>query len=125
TYGDGIIQSQTDVGGWPVLKSSEPPVDSDHDGIPDWWEKKYGLNPNDPSDAAKDSNGDGYTNLEKYLNGIDPTKKIDWRKPENNVNRLSENSLMEPHKVTPLTTRPMATATRAPASRPATTPALP
>ena len=28
-----------------------------------------GLNPNDPADGAKDS-GDGYTHLEKYLNGI-------------------------------------------------------
>ena len=46
------------------------PVDSDHDGIPDDWEKAHGLNPNDPSDANKDLNGDGYTNLEKYLNSL-------------------------------------------------------
>jgi len=75
TYGDGVVRSQNDVGGWPELKSAEPPVDSDHDGIPDWWERKYGLNPNDPADGNGDLNGDGYTNLEKYLNGIDPTRK--------------------------------------------------
>ena len=46
------------------------PVDSDHDGIPDDWEKAHGLNPNDPADANKDLNGDGYTNLEKYLNSL-------------------------------------------------------
>jgi hypothetical protein len=89
TFGkDGIIDTVADVGGWPEYKSAEPPVDSDGDGIPDWWEKKYGLDPNDPSDANKDLNGDGYTNLEKYLNGIDPTKKVDYRDPGNNVNPL-------------------------------------
>jgi hypothetical protein len=46
------------------------PVDSDHDGIPDEWEKAHGLNPNDPADANGDVNGDGYTNLEKYLNSL-------------------------------------------------------
>jgi hypothetical protein len=56
--------------------------------MPDEWEKKYGLDPNDPSDAAKDLDGDGYTNLEEYLNGTDPTKFIDYAKPENNVNTL-------------------------------------
>lgn len=67
----GIIDSQTDVGGWPPYRSAEAPVDSDHDGIPDAWELQHGLNPKDPSDAARDS-GDGYTFLEKYLNSIKP-----------------------------------------------------
>ncbi len=44
--------------------------DSDHDGIPDAWEKAHGLNPSDPADAQK-LNPDGYTNLEHYLNGSD------------------------------------------------------
>jgi hypothetical protein len=42
--------------------------DSDHDGIPDAWEKTHGLDPSDPTDAEK-LNADGYTNLEHYLNG--------------------------------------------------------
>jgi pectate lyase len=100
TFGQGVVQDASNVGGWPELKSAEPPIDSDHDGIPDWWEKKYGLNPNDASDGAKDMNGDGYTNVEKYLNGLDPTKKIDWRKPENNVNTLKPGSLDEPGATT-------------------------
>src|SRR5262249_4078314 len=88
----GILDTPADVGGWPDYKAGEPDVDTDGDGIPDWWEKKYGLDPNDPSDAAKDANGDGYPNIEKYLNGIDPTKFVDYTKPENNVNPFHRRS---------------------------------
>jgi len=52
----------------PWLAAGEACADSDHDGIPDAWEKAHGLNANDPSDAQK-WNADGYTNLEHYLNG--------------------------------------------------------
>ncbi len=47
-------------------------VDTDHDGLPNDWEKKYGLNPADPADAAKDSDGDGFTNLEEFQAKTDP-----------------------------------------------------
>ena len=69
TKKSGIIDSQNDVGGWPELKSKKAPIDSDHDGIPDSWEKKNGLNPNNPDDRNKIAS-DGYTMLEKYLNSI-------------------------------------------------------
>jgi hypothetical protein len=74
TYGTskGIIDSQTTVGGWPTLNSTAAPADSDHDGMPDEWELKHNLNPNDDSDRNGDFNGDGYTNLEKYLNSLCP-----------------------------------------------------
>lgn len=52
-------------------------ADADHDGLPNEWEVKYGLNPNDPSDAAKDTDGDGFTNLEEFLAKTDPTNKDD------------------------------------------------
>lgn len=66
----GIITTPSDVGGWPTLKSAEPPADTDEDGMPDEWEKAHDLNPNDASDAAKDRNDDGYTNIEEYVNGL-------------------------------------------------------
>src|SRR5207248_7241982 len=84
TEGKGIITDIKQVGGYPEYKG-EPYKDSDGDGMPDEWETKYGLNPNDPSDAAKDLSGDGYTNIEKYIDGIDPTKKMDWKDLKNNV----------------------------------------
>jgi pectate lyase len=83
----GIITDVKQVGGYPEYKG-EPFKDSDGDGIPDEWEKKYGLNPNDPADAAKDCNGDGYTNIEKYINGLDPKVKIDWTDLRNNHDPL-------------------------------------
>ncbi len=49
-----------------------PPKDSDNDAMPNEWELKHGLNPNDPSDNTNDPDGDVYTNLEEYLNRTDP-----------------------------------------------------
>ncbi|MCD8165083.1 MAG: thrombospondin type 3 repeat-containing protein, partial [Bacteroides sp.] len=89
SYKQGIITDIRQVGGLPEYKG-EPYLDSDGDGIPDAWELKYGLNPNDPSDAVLDCNGDGYTNIEKYINGIDPTKKVDWTDPKNNYDTLAK-----------------------------------
>jgi hypothetical protein len=83
----GIITHPSQVGGYPEYKGS-PYKDSDGDGMPDEWEIKYGLNPNDPSDAAKDNDNDGYTNLEEFLNGTDPTKFVDYTKLTNNVDVL-------------------------------------
>ena len=48
-------------------------VDSDNDGLPNDWEKKYGLNPNDPADADLDKDGDGFTNREEFEAKTDPT----------------------------------------------------
>jgi hypothetical protein len=68
----GLPDSQDDVGGWdnyPEMKRSVD-WDTDRDGMPDTWEKQHGLNPTDANDGNKDLNGDGYTNLEKYLNSL-------------------------------------------------------
>jgi len=65
----GIIDSQTDVGGWPKLNFLPAPKDSDRDGMPDDWEIANGLDPN-----KADHNGNKlhpqYTNLEVYLNSL-------------------------------------------------------
>lgn len=50
-------------------------ADADHDGMPNDWEKKYGFNPEDPSDARQDADGDGFTNLEEYKAGTNPREK--------------------------------------------------
>lgn len=75
-------------------KAWTPYVDSDMDGMPDEWEQRYGLNPNDPMDANRDYNGDGYTNIEKYINGIDPRTKTDWRDLKNNYDTLTQKSTL-------------------------------
>ncbi len=69
SYKVGIITHPAQMGGLPKYKG-KPYKDSDLDGMPDKWEKAHGLNPNDPSDANGDMNGDGYTNIEKYINSI-------------------------------------------------------
>jgi len=67
-----IIDHPSDVGGWPELRSAPAPADADNDGMPDQWEAKHGLNPRDASDATGDADGDGYSNIEEWLNGTDP-----------------------------------------------------
>lgn len=71
TFGDGIIDSQKQVGGWPELKSAPAPVCSSGDGIPDDWKKSHSLDLKDPK-VGKKVAGNGYTNLENYLNSLVP-----------------------------------------------------
>jgi len=51
---------------------TDVPIDADGDGLPDVWEKKFGLNPIDPSDAVADADNDGFTNLEEFEAKTDP-----------------------------------------------------
>ncbi len=53
------------------IKSGLPYADSDHDGMADDWENIHGFNPN-IKDGNGDADGDGYTNLEEFLNGTTP-----------------------------------------------------
>ena len=70
----GFPDSQEDVGGYedyPEITINLDEFDTDRDGLPNWWEEMFGLNPNSPegdfSDSNADDNMDGYTNLEEYL----------------------------------------------------------
>jgi hypothetical protein len=65
-----LIDSQNDVGGWPVLKSLPARPDSDSDGMPDEWEKIRGLHSNDASDGNNYTLNKNYTNLEVYINEL-------------------------------------------------------
>ncbi len=95
SYKHGIITSIEQMGGFPKYKKYTAWKDTDGDGMPDEWEIANGLNPNDPSDANLDCNGDGYTNIEKYINGIDTKKKVDWTDLRNNHDTLDgKTSLM-------------------------------
>ncbi|QEG37972.1 pectate lyase family protein [Bythopirellula goksoeyrii] len=66
-----LIDSQADVGGWPAYGAGELPADADNDGMPDEWETQHGLDPA-VDDHLGDPDGDGYPNLEEYLNGGEP-----------------------------------------------------
>jgi len=65
-----IIDDEAEVGGWPELESATPLPDTDHDGMPDEWELAHCLDPCEPNDTSDDRNGDGYTNIEEYINWI-------------------------------------------------------
>lgn len=88
SYKLGIITDPAQMGGYPEYKGT-PYKDSDNDGMPDEWEIANGLNPNDPSDANGDCNGDGYTNIEKYINGINTRTRVDWSDLRNNYDTLA------------------------------------
>jgi len=86
----GFVTDPSEVGGWPEYKGA-PYKDSDSDGMPDDWEKAHGLNPNDASDAIGDLNSDGYTNIEDFINGLDPrAKKVDWSDLKNNMDQRNK-----------------------------------
>lgn len=66
---NGFVGSPKAAGGWPILKAGTAPTDTDHDGMPNKWEKKHGLDPNNAEDRNL-IDKDGYTMLENYLNAI-------------------------------------------------------
>lgn len=73
----GIIDTPVDVhdadgspnAPWPMYATYHVPVDTDHDGMPDTWERAIGSDPA-VANHNDDPNGDGYTLLEDYLNWL-------------------------------------------------------
>lgn len=69
TRGGRIIDDPSQVGGWPSLPATSAPTDSDRDGVPDAWEREHGTKP-DVKDSNRDVDGDGWTNVEEWLNAL-------------------------------------------------------
>lgn len=69
---NGIIDSQNDVGGWPIysFNPTDFKPDTDGDGMPDCWEEKHKLNKTDASDGVLSTLDKNYTNIEVYLNEL-------------------------------------------------------
>ena len=70
TENDVTPQSGTSgppIGGYPTLAAGTAYTDADDDGLPDAWETLYGV-----SDPDADPDGDGYSNIEEFINGTDP-----------------------------------------------------
>ncbi|MNK11509.1 hypothetical protein D3C87_295510 [compost metagenome] len=65
----GIIDSQTDVGGWPQLNQTAVLKDTDGDGMPDAWEIANKLDPNKANANGRDLSS-GYDNIEVYINSL-------------------------------------------------------
>jgi pectate lyase len=82
----GIVENIDQVGGYPeyTFDPATVPADTDNDGMPDAWEQEHNV-----SDGAADTDGDGYTNVEEFLNGTDPNEKIDYTNLGNNIDTIS------------------------------------
>jgi hypothetical protein len=65
------LPHENQAGGYPLIEPGIAYEDTDHDGMPDVWERARGLNPNDPSDRNLIAPS-GYTFLEEFINGPDP-----------------------------------------------------
>ena len=68
-YPHGTAYEET-INAWPTLKSLPALKDSDGDGMPDEWESKNGLSPNDALDASAYKIDKYYTNIEAYINSL-------------------------------------------------------
>jgi len=69
-FGDGIIDTPANAGGWPLLRSTTAPKDTDEDGMPDEWERSQGLDMQNAEDASAYTLSKQYTNIEMYLNSL-------------------------------------------------------
>ena len=69
-----IIHSQDEVGGWPNYENAVHFQDKDIDGMDDAWEDSFGLDSTNGDDQSNDNDGDGYTNIEEFLNSTNPNE---------------------------------------------------
>jgi hypothetical protein len=64
-----------------ALQPSIADMDRDGDHLPDQYEDEHGLNPLDPGDALKDSDNDGFSNLEEFQSKSNPGDPADFPSP--------------------------------------------
>ena len=65
------LQCDQYVSQLPDYTAGKPLADKDNDGMPDEWEKKNNLNP-EQDDALQDSNINGYSNIEEWIFSLTP-----------------------------------------------------
>jgi len=70
----------------------DPNLDTDEDGIPDWFENQYNELDAEKFDSDRDADGDGFTNLEEYLgeDGLPPTGPNDQN--DDHTDPIDKNS---------------------------------
>ena len=68
-YKNGIIDSQENVGGWPLLNSKKAKQDLDEDGMPDEWESLNKLDPK-TNDANLNTLDNNFTNIQIFANSL-------------------------------------------------------
>jgi hypothetical protein len=64
--------------------------DTDGDGLPDGWEIRNDLDPQDPDDVSDDSDGDGLSNEEEYTKGTNPND------PDTDDDLVEDNDDLDP-----------------------------
>src|SRR5690606_36159193 len=64
------LDSHLQVGGWPTLASLPAPIDSNSDGIPDYYAQSHGLSIS--SNVRNQLAPNGYTWMENYLHSLTP-----------------------------------------------------
>ena len=73
-----LLKSPDEAGPRPDYPAAFPPADSDGDGMPDEWESRHGIDANKRNSSLEDTDGDGYMDIEEYLNGTDPRAPQPW-----------------------------------------------
>ncbi|MCX7872578.1 MAG: lamin tail domain-containing protein, partial [Verrucomicrobiae bacterium] len=90
-YGNDPINWSADP---PSPGPRQMPLDFDRDGIPDAWERQFGLDPLSPGDANLDFDGDGFSNLMEYIAGTDPVNSGSYLHFAKNSIRVQGTNLL-------------------------------